>query len=393
MIKQCEYCGKEFEAKTVRRKFCSDACRQREHRGSHPQKGKTEEQKRRYRERQREKYAREHHIGEKRICVICGSEFISKSEKGQTCSKQCSRILSRRKTGFCNSYLITKTCIVCGGTFETYRIRQITCSKECSDARNKERRKYGTERRYPLTRDEWLAKVKSEKAERDKEKQLIKARIDLIRHINAYGVSKIPRECACCGEVFYDQHPAKKYCSDVCKRRMARSCRKDKRITKEMIVDTDITLKKLFIRDGGKCWLCGGDCDWDDWATSVTGNKYPGDAYPTKDHVIPIARGGLEAWENVRLAHWKCNLQKSDNLYPHEPMSRDEACVYKRNGNQPKKTAQYTMDGELVRVWESTGAIRRQLGLNNKKIQDVCRGERKSAFGFRWAYIEEAANG
>ena len=142
MVKQCEYCGKEFEAQTVRRKFCSDACRQREHRKSHPQKGKTEEQKRRDRERQREKYAREHHIGEKRICVICGNEFMSKSEKGQTCSKQCARMLSRRKTGFCNSYLITKTCVVCGEAFKTYRGKQVTCSKECSDAKDRERRNH-----------------------------------------------------------------------------------------------------------------------------------------------------------------------------------------------------------------------------------------------------------
>lgn len=135
MVKQCEYCGKEFEAQTVRRKFCSDVCRQREHRKSHPQRKKTEEQKQRDRERQREKYAREHHIGEKRICVICGNEFMSKSEKRRTCSKQCSHILSRRETGFCNGYLITKVCVVCGKEFKTYKSRQVTCSTECSCAR------------------------------------------------------------------------------------------------------------------------------------------------------------------------------------------------------------------------------------------------------------------
>lgn len=135
MIKQCEYCGKDFEAQTVRRKFCSDVCRQQGHRKSHPQRKKTEEQKQRDRERQREKYAREHHIGEKRICVICGNEFMSKSEKRRTCSKQCSHILSRRETGFCNGHLITKACVVCGKEFKTYKSRQVTCSTECSCAR------------------------------------------------------------------------------------------------------------------------------------------------------------------------------------------------------------------------------------------------------------------
>ena len=93
---------------------------------------KTEEQKRRDRERQRAKYALEHHIGEKRTCVICGSEFVAKSEKTLVCSKDCSRILSRRRTGLCNGYLLKKVCPVCGESFETYKSRQLTCSKECS---------------------------------------------------------------------------------------------------------------------------------------------------------------------------------------------------------------------------------------------------------------------
>jgi len=102
--------------------------------------GKTEEQKRRDRERHRIKYALEHHIGEKRICVICGAEFAAKSEKTLTCSKDCSRILSRRRTGFCNGYLMKKVCSVCGETFETYKGRQSTCSKECSERkRNQDR--------------------------------------------------------------------------------------------------------------------------------------------------------------------------------------------------------------------------------------------------------------
>lgn len=32
MIKRCEYCGREFEAKRSTARFCSGACRQRHHR-------------------------------------------------------------------------------------------------------------------------------------------------------------------------------------------------------------------------------------------------------------------------------------------------------------------------------------------------------------------------
>lgn len=103
---------------------------------------RTEEQKKTDRDRKREKYAREHGIGEHRICVVCGSEFVAKSAKTQTCSKQCGRILCRRKTGFCNGYVITKTCSVCGKTFETYKSRQTTCSTECAKEKRTLDRRY-----------------------------------------------------------------------------------------------------------------------------------------------------------------------------------------------------------------------------------------------------------
>ena len=103
---------------------------------------RTEEQKKRDRENHRIKYALEHHIGETRTCVVCGKLFKSKSEKGQTCSKQCGRILSRRNTGFCNGYLITKTCVVCGKTFRTYKSRQTTCSPECAEKKRSEERNH-----------------------------------------------------------------------------------------------------------------------------------------------------------------------------------------------------------------------------------------------------------
>ena len=75
------------------------------------------------------------------------------------------------------------------------------------------------------------------------------------------------------------------------------------------IVDKDISLKKVYERDGGICHICGGLCDWDDseWKNEVF---VVGRLYPTIDHVIPIARGGKHEWSNVRLAHLSCNSQK-----------------------------------------------------------------------------------
>ena len=34
----------------------------------------------------------------------------------------------------------------------------------------------------------------------------------------------------------------------------------------------------------------------------------------TLEHVIPLSKGGQHVWDNVRPAHWKCNMDKGDKL-------------------------------------------------------------------------------
>lgn len=57
----------------------------------------------------------------------------------------------------------------------------------------------------------------------------------------------------------------------------------------------------------------------------------------------------------------------------------------KSNGGA-KKTIQMTMDGDVIHVWDSTAQIKRELGLNDKSIQNACRGNQRTAFGFLWKY-------
>ena len=70
-----------------------------------------------------------------------------------------------------------------------------------------------------------------------------------------------------CGAMFlYDDRTHQKYCSKQCARRL-RQKKKEviRRIrTKAQMVDNDITLEKLYQRDGGICYLCGRVCDWND---------------------------------------------------------------------------------------------------------------------------------
>jgi len=55
------------------------------------------------------------------------------------------------------------------------------------------------------------------------------------------------------------------------------------------------------------CGICGKPVEFD--------KKYPHPLSPCIDHVIPIAKGGHPSdIENLQLAHWTCNRQKSDKL-------------------------------------------------------------------------------
>lgn len=115
------------------------------------------------------------------------------------------------------------------------------------------------------------------------------------------------KECPICGCFFYGRG---KYCGEKCAKKstyhymnMKKEERRLQAWTKE---SKTISLFKLYKRDGGKCWLCGKQCDYD--AESNSNN------YPSIDHVIPIAEGGKDEWSNIRLAHRLCNTLKGARI-------------------------------------------------------------------------------
>ena len=55
------------------------------------------------------------------------------------------------------------------------------------------------------------------------------------------------------------------------------------------------------------CGICGKPVDFS--------LKYPHPMSPCIDHIIPVAKGGHPSdIDNLQLAHWCCNRQKSDKL-------------------------------------------------------------------------------
>jgi 5-methylcytosine-specific restriction endonuclease McrA len=67
-----------------------------------------------------------------------------------------------------------------------------------------------------------------------------------------------------------------------------------------------MTVEKLVERDGDKCFICEDPVDMSLPRT----NRYGA----TVEHVIPLKRGGQDTPENLRLAHWICNVRKGSKL-------------------------------------------------------------------------------
>lgn len=96
----------------------------------------------------------------------------------------------------------------------------------------------------------------------------------------------------------------------------------------------------------------------------------------------------------------KIGLNRLDNSLPHtidnvEPCCKE--CNCKLYGVVSSKMVyQYTLDGELVAVWNSATEAAKELGLKRSPISACCRGYRyhygklihiKSYNGYRWSYV------
>ena len=58
----------------------------------------------------------------------------------------------------------------------------------------------------------------------------------------------------------------------------------------------------------------------------------------------------------------------------------------RENSKTKKNVLQYSLDGDLIKQWESTMDVYRELNIN---CRNCCRGETKTAGGFKWKYKDE----
>lgn len=270
MIKKCIVCGSEFESKMPWGKYCSSKC---SHKMWHP---KTKEEKERL-----DKSRKEHTDSLKKpgtyICEWCGKEFSRPNKPWDTfrfCSRECSyaSLANRKKKRLERKEIekqknsVTRVCAFCGKEFQSCDSRLIKyCSYECRDMAH-------------------APKPKIRKPEPEPKRYI--------------------KICKQCGVEFVAKKKNVKCCSAECSRKNANH-RHDHRLDGK-IVDNDISLTKVAKRDKNICQLCGQKVNW---SADCNSNDYP-----SIDHVVPLACGGLHEWGNVQLAHRGCNSNKSDSF-------------------------------------------------------------------------------
>lgn len=81
--------------------------------------------------------------------------------------------------------------------------------------------------------------------------------------------------------------------------------------------------KKKIYATQNICGICGKPVDFS--------LKYPHPLSSCIDHIIPIARGGHPSdIDNMQLAHWTCNRQKSDKLIRQRDTAGEEEVISNR---------------------------------------------------------------
>ena len=260
---------------------------------------------------------------EVRFCFICGDPYNVKAINQKYCSLKCERKAERdrpakvpddssiikqikvKHPGFeyagnytgsngvadlrCKKcgYVITRSCV----TIRHQKVRCDACVNTEREQKRLEHEKQKQKEQSDRLGARYKRKVKSIKA-------------------NVFRIATEKHLCKMCGAIIRGKN---KFCSKLCLSRYNNSkgwAVRRARI-KDVLVDNDITLKDVYEYDYGICYICGGQCDWNDCLREGKQFIAYGN-YPSIDHVVPLTKGGEHSWNNVRLAHLSCNAKKGN---------------------------------------------------------------------------------
>lgn len=224
---------------------------------------------------------------------------------------------------------MNKKCVVCGSDFEAKTVRAKYCCRKCANHSrfiktqeevhvDHEKMKIEIVKWYKkgLNDSEIAMKVGKSTSwvwnirhEMGLPRQGLKKSLEKEKRKQELAQMEV-RFCKKCGSYFYPIRVNQLFCSKTCERSKSHQIHDIKRKgrIKAAYVD-DIALYDLYKKEDGICYLCGEKCDFHDYKY-INGHKHVMGNYPSRDHIKPLIKGGEHSWDNVRLAHIRCNASK-----------------------------------------------------------------------------------
>ena len=209
-----------------------------------------------------------------KTCTECGIEIEDNSQgrRRKTCSRRCrdkryARIVKE------NTPKVFVQCRVCSKEFERGD-RLVYCSETC---------RYEAAIEY--ARNKW------------REQQQGKP-----------DFKELP--CSWCNKpvIVRKGFPGLKATHPDCKKERIRARNKTKNTRRRtyQAVTHRVSIEQIGDRDKWTCHICSEHVD-----PYLPGNHREGGTY---DHVIPLSKGGSDQVDNLKLAHWICNVRKSNKV-------------------------------------------------------------------------------
>jgi 5-methylcytosine-specific restriction endonuclease McrA len=206
-------------------------------------------------------------------CLFCGVALEHKGTAGNP-KRFCSREHATKTwtKNVTKKAKVTKSCLECQISFATNRDAQVFCSNPCRATHTS-------------------AKLKA---------------LRVVQEFYEY-------ECDGCSVVVLRKYRVTKgkfgrFC-DKCRLRNRRATYRSKTVKRQSLTvkPSRLSCDEIAERDGFVCHICTGVVDMTLPRTRALGG--------TVDHVVPLSKGGSDDPDNLKLAHWVCNVRKGNKIY------------------------------------------------------------------------------
>lgn len=128
------------------------------------------------------------------------------------------------------------------------------------------------------------------------------------------------------------------------------------------------------------------DCNLEWWMSNRKFGK-PVGQYTLEGELIKIWNSARQAEQEGYFNHTSISRVTNQKQKTHCGYIWKYINEEDKTGSISKQVGQYTLDNELVREWKSPIEASRQGGFNSSSISAVARGERKTSGGYIWKYI------